>query len=475
MQAGARPPSLRFARRRAVASDHDRAAMPTRSTAVIAFAADEAERYLDGIDGPARPRPRRRGGRGAPSGARSPRTASAPIDGAGGARSAGFGGTRALGRAAVLPLRERRHDAGGARRGLARDRARPEPRRVGLLAARRPARAGRARLAEGALRAAGVDGAACSPPARRWRTSSRSRAPGAGAAPSRASTSTRTASAACRRSRCSAPGYMHPSDVKALGDARGGAASGAQASRATGSGGSTSRRSSAQLAALGGAPAVVIASAGEVNAGDFDPIDAMADLAERYGAWFHVDGAFGLFAALSPSHRAPRRGRGARRLGDRRRPQVAERSLRVRLRVRERRRAAGPRSSRRGAAYLPDPLDPKPTWGYLGPEMSRRARAFPVWATLRAYGRSGYRAIVERHLDLAQHLARTGRRGARPRTARRRAAEHRVLPLPPERHARTDRAGRAEPPDRRGGDRGRAGVLRLDATTTGRSRSARRP
>jgi glutamate/tyrosine decarboxylase-like PLP-dependent enzyme len=50
--------------------------------------------------------------------------------------------------------------------------------------------------------------------------------------------------------------------------------------------------------------------------------------------------------------------------------------------------------------------DPQPSWGYLGPEMSRRARAFPVWATLRAYGRSGYRAIVEHDLDLAAHLAR---------------------------------------------------------------------
>ena len=41
-----------------------------------------------------------------------------------------------------------------------------------------------------------------------------------------------------------------------------------------------------------------------MNAGDFDPLDDMADLAERYGAWLHVDGAFGLFAALSPRTRA---------------------------------------------------------------------------------------------------------------------------------------------------------------------------
>jgi glutamate/tyrosine decarboxylase-like PLP-dependent enzyme len=57
------------------------------------------------------------------------------------------------------------------------------------------------------------------------------------------------------------------------------------------------------------------------------------------------------------------------------------------------------------AAYLEDPNDPRPTWGYLGPEMSRRARALPIWATLRAYGRGGYREIVEGHLDLARHLA----------------------------------------------------------------------
>ena len=51
---------------------------------------------------------------------------------------------------------------------------------------------------------------------------------------------------------------------------------------------------------LGGAPAVLLATAGEPNAGAFDPLVDLADLAEGYGAWLHVDGAFGLFAALSP-------------------------------------------------------------------------------------------------------------------------------------------------------------------------------
>jgi len=58
-----------------------------------------------------------------------------------------------------------------------------------------------------------------------------------------------------------------------------------------------------ELRGLGGAPSIVIASAGEVNAGEFDPVARMADLAERHGAWLHVDGAFGLFAALSPRTR----------------------------------------------------------------------------------------------------------------------------------------------------------------------------
>jgi glutamate/tyrosine decarboxylase-like PLP-dependent enzyme len=54
------------------------------------------------------------------------------------------------------------------------------------------------------------------------------------------------------------------------------------------------------LKASGGAPAIIIGTAGEVNAGGFDPIEKIAELAGRHRAWLHIDGAFGLFARVSP-------------------------------------------------------------------------------------------------------------------------------------------------------------------------------
>ena len=159
----------------------------------------------------------------------------------------------------------------------------------------------------------------------------------------------------------------------------------------------------AALRDLGGAPAIVVGNAGEVNAGEFDPIDALADLAEEHGAWLHVDGAFGLFARLSP------RAAGLAAGVERAHSVIADGHKWLNVPydcgfafVRDPDLLAKVFSL--AAAYLPSD-EPEPTFGYLTPESSQRARSLAVWAALRAWGRAGYRELVEWHLDLAQRLA----------------------------------------------------------------------
>lgn len=160
----------------------------------------------------------------------------------------------------------------------------------------------------------------------------------------------------------------------------------------------------AALAALNGAPALVVINAGEVNAGRFDPVEQMVDIARRHRTWIHVDGAFGLFARLSP--RTEHLARGVERADS-----VAvdgHKWLNVPYDsgyafVRD--HALMARAFRYVADYLPAEDDPRPTLGAIGPESSRRGRSFAVWATLAAYGREGQRKLVEHCLDLASHLA----------------------------------------------------------------------
>src|SRR5262245_922606 len=205
------------------------------------------------------------------------------------------------------------------------------------------------------------------------------------------------------RARVFASGYVHPSDTKALamlGLGRDGVARLA----ADPAGRLDLAALETELRALSGEPSIVIASAGEVNAGDFDPVDAMADLAHEHGAWLHVDGAFGLFAAVSrrTAHLVAGIEKADSVIAD------GHKWLNVPYDcgfafVRDP-TLSGP-SFALNAAYLPSPDDPHPGFFSKGPESSRRARSLAVWATLRAYGRAGYREIVERHLDLAQRLA----------------------------------------------------------------------
>jgi glutamate/tyrosine decarboxylase-like PLP-dependent enzyme len=198
-------------------------------------------------------------------------------------------------------------------------------------------------------------------------------------------------------------GYVHPSAMQAIGMLGLGRANVRKLER-DGIGRLDMDALAAALDELGGAPAIVIANAGEVNAGGFDPISQMADLAERHGAWLHVDGAFGLFARLAPESRQLTEGveRAHSIAAD------AHKWLNVPydcgfVFVRDPERLRGTFAV--GAPYLPSPDDPRPSPGFLTPENSRRARALTVWATLRAYGREGHRAMVQRHLGLARHLA----------------------------------------------------------------------
>jgi len=160
-----------------------------------------------------------------------------------------------------------------------------------------------------------------------------------------------------------------------------------------------------RLEELRGAPAVVVVNAGEVNSGDFDPVAEAIEVARRHDCWIHVDGAFGLFARVSP--RTEHLVRGAE-LADSATVD-GHKWLNVPYDsgfafVRD--HALLAKAFRYSADYLPSPDDPRPTLGAIGPESSRRARGLAVWAALAAYGRDGVRRLVEHDLDVAQHLAR---------------------------------------------------------------------
>lgn len=161
----------------------------------------------------------------------------------------------------------------------------------------------------------------------------------------------------------------------------------------------------AALEALDGRGAVLICTAGDVNTGDFDPVREMTQLARRYGAWVHVDGAFGLYAAVSPQTRHLVDGidEADSVAVDGHKWLNAPYDIGFAF-VRDPQLHAA--SFATSAAYLGSEALARPVFGNLASEMSRRARALPVWSTLRAYGRDGYRAMIERHLALAQRLAR---------------------------------------------------------------------
>ncbi len=152
-------------------------------------------------------------------------------------------------------------------------------------------------------------------------------------------------------------------------------------------------------------PAVVVAQAGHINSGAFDPVGAIADLAHEHDAWVHVDGAFGLWARACPNRASLADGvemadswatdghkwlqtpydSGYAIVRD---PEAHRRALTI------------------AASYLTTSTDGIRDPAQYVPELSRRARGFATWSVIKAMGRKGIAAMVERHCRLARLFAR---------------------------------------------------------------------
>ena len=149
-------------------------------------------------------------------------------------------------------------------------------------------------------------------------------------------------------------------------------------------------------------PTIVCIQAGNLNTGAFDPAVEICAAAREAGAWVHVDGAFGMWAAVSPerAHLAAGVADADSWATD------AHKWLNVPydsgiafVRDAEQLRAAMTLT----AAYLPVSEHREPS--QYTPELSRRARGIEVWAALRSLGRSGLADLIERTCRHATRFA----------------------------------------------------------------------
>ncbi len=151
-------------------------------------------------------------------------------------------------------------------------------------------------------------------------------------------------------------------------------------------------------------PVIVVANAGEVNTGQFDDLEAVADLCAAHpgGAWLHVDGEFGLFAAATPrlSHLLSGIERAHSVASD------AHKWLNVPYDcgfafVRDEPALRAAFTSRGPYIAATEGWDAAD----YSPEMSRRFRALAAWCAIKADGRAGYQAMIERCLDNTRTFA----------------------------------------------------------------------
>ncbi|MFC0078413.1 pyridoxal phosphate-dependent decarboxylase family protein [Flavobacterium procerum] len=160
-----------------------------------------------------------------------------------------------------------------------------------------------------------------------------------------------------------------------------------------------------KIKALNGKPFILISSAGTVNTADFDDFKAISKLKEKHNFWWHIDGAFGGFAAVSEKYKHLVEGwEGADSITiDCHKwlnvPYESAfyliRKQHINLQIETFQNSNAP--------YLGNALE---NFNYLNvvPENSRRLRALPVWFSLVAYGKEGFQDLIEKSTLLALHF-----------------------------------------------------------------------
>jgi len=158
------------------------------------------------------------------------------------------------------------------------------------------------------------------------------------------------------------------------------------------------------LAERSGAPTIVCAQAGNVNSGAFDPLPEIVEAAHAAGAWVHVDGAFGLWAAASPRRRALLAGanRADSWATDGHKWLNVPYDCGVAITAHPQAHRAATTAS---ASYLTNTPGPERNPFEWVPESSRRGRAMPVYVALRTLGRAGVAELVDRCCALAARMA----------------------------------------------------------------------